>query len=82
MTVGASLLYKLDVLDGLRENDFEDLRAEERSLTEFFKFELDSEDQDRGYQSVFSVIELDNESDVWRNLGRSPDLLCVVKSSG
>jgi len=69
-----SRLYKLDILKELQQNDFDSLTVSERFLSEYLAFELaNGRDFD-----VFEVLELENESDVWRQSGQPPDLLCAV----
>ena len=59
-------LYKVDILSELHENDFDSLEVMERQLAEFLAFPLE-----HGAQAeVFRVLELENESDVWKQTGR------------
>ena len=71
-------LSKLDVLKELHDNDFDSLEVTDRLLSEFPKFEL----HHGQHSDVVSAIELENESDSWRQHGQPPDLLCCVYKDG
>ena len=74
VTLESSLVYKLDIVKDLHENDFVDRSVLERELNEFLAFETGLQVD----EEIQNVLELDNESDVWRMNGNSPDLLSVV----
>jgi hypothetical protein len=62
VNLDSNILYKLNILQELHENDFDSLEVTSRSLSEFLPIQL-------RYGEVFSVNELENTSDAWRARG-------------
>mmetsp|Transcript_11458 Transcript_11458/g.15449 ORF Transcript_11458/g.15449 Transcript_11458/m.15449 type:complete len:100 (+) Transcript_11458:640-939(+) len=74
----SQVLYKLDVLKSLHANDFDILETSDRSLNEFYMFKLENGRN----AELKQVLELENESDAWRQHGQPPDLVCCVYDNG
>ncbi len=72
VNLDSKILYKINILQDLHDNDFDSLEVTRRSLQEFLPIHLQDGE-------VFSVHELENTSDVWGAKGLvASDLLVVA----
>lgn len=75
VNLDSTLLYKLDILKELYQNDFDSLEVMKKELAQFTPFQLQ-------FGNVFSVNELENKSDAWRLQHKASDLLAVTYEDG
>ena len=76
VNMGSQCLFKLEIIQEMYENTFDDFTVIQRNLIDSMYFNLGAED---GVE-VFKACELENTSDAWRHLGNSKDLLVVIFS--
>ena len=76
VNMDSQYLFKLEIIDEMLENTFDDFTVTQRSLTDSMAFNLGVESG----SEVFKACELENTSDAWRHLGNSKDLLVVIFS--
>lgn len=78
LNLGFQYMYKLDIIDSMLDNSFDDTTVQHRKLTEFLSFNLG---QNNDGSEIVQVCEYTNESDAWRHLGNDKDLLIVMFSN-